>query len=104
MGTFVAIFGVLIAIALFIFFVAHGLMESKADDASVVAERIKPVGEVTVGEPPPPPAPAVAADTGSTDEISDPRIAMGKEIYDGVCAACHASGVAGAPKFGDEAA
>ena len=28
----------------------------------------------------------------------------GKEIYDSVCVACHASGAAGAPKFGDKAA
>ncbi|MCX7208453.1 MAG: c-type cytochrome [Proteobacteria bacterium] len=28
----------------------------------------------------------------------------GKEIYDSVCMACHAAGLAGAPKFGDKAA
>ncbi|HBO78450.1 MAG TPA: cytochrome c5 family protein, partial [Cupriavidus sp.] len=28
----------------------------------------------------------------------------GKKVYEQVCAACHASGVAGAPKFGDKAA
>ena len=28
----------------------------------------------------------------------------GKKIYDTTCMACHAAGVAGAPKFGDKAA
>jgi cytochrome c5 len=28
----------------------------------------------------------------------------GKATYDAVCAVCHATGVAGAPKFGDKAA
>ncbi|MCA3188013.1 MAG: cytochrome c5 family protein, partial [Cupriavidus sp.] len=29
---------------------------------------------------------------------------VGKKVYEQVCAACHAAGVAGAPKFGDKAA
>ena len=33
----------------------------------------------------------------------DPAVA-GKKVYDAVCVACHATGVAGAPKFGDKAA
>jgi cytochrome c5 len=28
----------------------------------------------------------------------------GKKVYDGLCAACHAAGVAGAPKTGDKGA
>lgn len=41
-------------------------------------------------------APAAAPATASAD--------VGKKVYEQVCAACHAAGVAGAPKFGDKAA
>ena len=59
-------------------------------------ERTAPVGKVYVeGDDIPNPAPAVVASSG-------PR--SGEQVYSGACAACHAAGVAGAPKFGDKAA
>jgi cytochrome c5 len=62
-----------------------------------VAARIAPVGTVVLagGEPP---APAPAAAPAAVD--GDPGVA----IYNKACAACHASGAAGAPKIGDKAA
>ncbi|MEO8486922.1 MAG: c-type cytochrome [Betaproteobacteria bacterium] len=33
-----------------------------------------------------------------------PGVADGKKVYDGMCVACHAAGIVGAPKFGDKAA
>ena len=45
------------------------------------------------------PAPAAAAaPAGGADQ------AVGKKVYESTCVACHGSGVAGAPKFGDKAA
>lgn len=45
--------------------------------------------------------PKVATAAGGADKV-DP--AKGKEIYGSVCVACHGTGAAGAPKFGDKTA
>jgi len=47
-------------------------------------------------------APAAAAAAG--DKIAAAAPASGKSVYDGACVACHAAGVAGAPKTGDKTA
>ncbi|MWL88805.1 MULTISPECIES: cytochrome c5 family protein [unclassified Cupriavidus] len=49
----------------------------------------------------PAPAPAAAAAPAAPAAAS---AEVGKKVYEQVCAACHAAGVAGAPKFGDKAA
>jgi cytochrome c5 len=81
-------------------------VESTAD-AKAVAERIKPVGELTVGA-----AQAAKVATASSNPLMDAIIPSanaagvddkGKKIYDAACVACHAAGVAGAPKLGDKA-
>jgi len=46
------------------------------------------------------PAAAAAAPAAAPAASAD----VGKKVYEQVCAACHAAGVAGAPKFGDKAA
>lgn len=64
---------------------------------------------------PEPPAPAAGAATqAAASAPAAPEAAAaapaaasadtGKKVYEQVCAACHAAGVAGAPKFGDKAA
>lgn len=60
---------------------------SKAMDAEAVAKRIAPVGRVEVKD---------ASDVSA--------MKTGEQVYQSACAACHGSGAAGAPKFGDTAA
>ncbi|AXK39327.1 c-type cytochrome [Crenobacter cavernae] len=47
--------------------------------------------------------PAVGGAAGGEGAAADPNT-VGKKIYESICVACHASGAAGAPKFGDKAA
>lgn len=64
-------------------------MKSDALTPDAIATRLKPVADIAF------------ADAGS-GAPADPR--GGEEVYNSVCSACHASGAAGAPKFGDQGA
>lgn len=64
-----------------------------------VAERTAPMGAVSVaGEEEEQPAPAVAEVAAASNSDA------GKKIYDGLCAACHGSGIPGIPQLGDKEA
>ena len=85
-----SVIGVVLAVVLLLklsqsFRSAPALDEATAEDQTLL--RIKPVAQVVVGEA------QVAA--GSRN---------GEAVFTAVCAACHATGVAGAPKLGDAAA
>lgn len=75
----------IIVIILLVNFVGHGAKEGAGSTATVEAvnDRIKPVASL---------------------ELKDPNAARvfktGEQVYKEVCAACHATGAAGAPKYG----
>lgn len=100
---------VVLAVVLFVVASSVGGRAAKVHtvaDAKTVAERIKPVGEVTVGAVPATPATAssrvMEAIIPSANAASP--VDLGKKVYDSACTVCHTAGVAGAPKLGDKAA
>ncbi len=93
--TFVGVLAFLVVLAVVFFTIAKTVttedqVTAKVDEKAV-DERIKPVGEVTIG------AVAAASTTGATAR-------SGEEVVKAVCGMCHTAGVAGAPKIGDKAA
>lgn len=96
-----------------IFTIIHFVMgsdKSRANPAmsdKSVAERIQPVGsvpDIEKGPSPLVPAPAPVAAAAPVGDAAAAPAAGGKAVYDSSCQACHAAGVAGAPKLGDKAA
>jgi cytochrome c5 len=94
--------------------VTSGVDVSKSNPGmseEAIAKRLKPVGEVVVnpGEAPAasatPVRVAAAPKAGTAPAAAGKADAgKGKSVYDSTCMACHAAGVAGAPKAGDKAA
>lgn len=72
---------------------------------TAVAQITMPAPPITAAATPatPAPPPAAAASAAAAPAAAD-SAAKGKSVYDSACAVCHASGVAGAPKFSDKAA
>ncbi len=68
-----------------------------------IAARIAPVGRVEFTETALAPA-AAAAPASAEPTAAKAGPPDGKHIYSTVCFACHATGAAGSPKFGDKAA
>ena len=97
----IGVMAVLVVVALVFYFIAD-IVTSDIDaggDArqARVEENIKPVGQVNVGS-----VPAPASGAAAETVAAGPR--SGDQVYNASCLACHSTGVAGAPKLGDQAA
>jgi cytochrome c5 len=78
----------IIGISILASLASHSVEPStSAKSQEVIAQRLKPVGQVVVAE-------------GS----DVPGQQTGKQVVEAVCSACHATGALGAPKIGDAAA
>jgi cytochrome c5 len=107
--TFYKQFGaVLIALTVFtliVFFTARAIggrsFEKAQNSPEAVLERIRPFGQVRVGEPGDVVAAAAAP---SPAPAAQPAVADGEAVYGKSCAGCHATGVLNSPKIGDKAA
>jgi cytochrome c5 len=109
-NTFSVVIGILVAVTIFLIAFARSIgnpreEEKIAADAvmnSQVATRTAPVGTVAIaGED------NSAIAIKSDDGVMPTALALpknGEETYKAVCSACHAAGIAGAPKVGDKAA
>ena len=80
-----------------------------AGDAPAAA-MATPAAPAAAAAPPPAATPAAATATpapaaaAATTKVAAVDLAAGEALYKQACLACHAAGVAGAPKFGDKAA
>lgn len=81
-----------IAAAISLSLTAQALTDEQKD---AIVERIKPVGSLCLqGD----------ATCGAAAPVSSGGTRSGEEVYKASCNACHGTGAAGAPKFGDSGA
>jgi cytochrome c5 len=93
---------ILLSLLILPLFVACGKQEPPAPAVPPVPQTAAPALAPEAAAPAPetpPPVAAPAAPTGGAGNV-----AKGEDIYKQTCFACHAAGVAGAPKLGDKAA
>src|SRR5512139_909960 len=87
-----------LAVSLAALLSACGKQESAAPEASAPAA---PAPEAAAPEAAAPAAaPAVVAEAAEPAEAENDD--LGKKVFGNVCSMCHASGAAGAPKFGNK--
>lgn len=90
---FLVLFGVVLMVLSNMQQVGKNVTAPASMEPEAIAERIKPVAEVNVGEAPVVEAPAAAP-------VEETAGGPGQQIVTAVCATCHASGLMQAPKIG----
>jgi cytochrome c5 len=104
--TFVAVLVGLGILAVILYFLA-GYMSGSVDEykpKETVLENIKPVGQVNIAGAPGTQEAAAAEPVAAASEEAAAGPMSGEQVYQANCIACHGTGAAGAPKFGDAAA
>ena len=100
-GSALAGIGLIVALVAVIYYLTAGSFPpgvevASGDDDAMIAQRLEPIGKVRLaGEAPAPTA---------APEGADAEAGGGEATYNKSCVACHAAGVAGAPKLGDKVA
>ena len=99
---------ILVVFAFSIFFIAKDVGFKDAQETgpagiAALEKRIKPVAGVYTGEDGPAAVEEVAAEAEPAQAVAFDGSLDGEMIYTSVCAACHATGVAGAPQPGTPA-
>lgn len=87
--------------------VAAAAAPAKSEPAATAQPAAAPAPTPAAPQPKAPETPAAVATVTGTPDAPAPdvrNLTQGKKLYSQTCAACHASGIAGAPKVGDQAA
>jgi len=109
MTVFVAVLGSLVLIGVLAFIIARIIGGDSGHSNDPIAQkqvelRIAPVGQVYVGSVPPEALVSASGGADSAAGSGESGFESGEDIYSAVCAACHGTGAAGAPKLDDKAA
>lgn len=97
--TIAVLFGLVLLILARMDAIQKNVVAPESMEPEAVEERIAPVAEVNVGEPPA--APAAPAEPAAQETQVAAEGGVGEKIVNQVCAMCHASGLMNSPRIGN---